>query len=509
MNKTLKFSVEEIKRFDASGYDESEYAVGRMKYLSTRANSHGLHFSDEVFQRDANTILGKWVVAGYNGFDFGSHDPNEYIMGIVPKEQDVEFVETDEGYIDAYVDVVLSKRYAKEGVDVFAKDNNRAVSIEFNYTHPEDDENEIESFIIRGVTMLGHNINPSVPTANIAITRFSEDEANAFFNKVHNTNLTELQKFVANRRESVAEKKTYKIDKSKEAVSTKPWGSVDKIALRDKIMEAANRDALVKATYMLIEAGWEDAPSEHLKYPVMELKGDTFVYNKGGLSSALGYAKKENETTVVNKINKIYKNLGLEQDGKEEDEMSEVNFEDKVEVVEEMAETKEEEMDCKKMEETPEEVESEKDKEVEDDDKDDDDDEDEMSADEMKAEMARMKSEIEERDNIIMEKDTELDELRKFKEGIESKELASAVENVMADVKDCLSAEQIKAFREEGLKCKMAEFDGWSNKVKAASFEASKGRKTKKSDVFSFSATVETNVDPKNMNVWDRLRNKF
>lgn len=44
---------------------------------------------------------------------------------------------------------------------------------------------------------------------------------------------------------------------------------------------------------MLVEDGWEDAPSEHLKYPVMELKGDTFVYNRDGLSSALGYAKKK------------------------------------------------------------------------------------------------------------------------------------------------------------------------------------------------------------------------
>ncbi len=40
------------------------------------------------------------------------------------------------------------------------------------------------------------------------------------------------------------------------------------------------------------------------------------VYSTKGLSSALGYAKKEDETAVVNKIEKIYKKLGLD-DGKE------------------------------------------------------------------------------------------------------------------------------------------------------------------------------------------------
>ena len=69
-------------------------------------------------------------------------------------------------------------------------------------------------------------------------------------------------------------------------------------------MEASNRDSLVKDVYMLVEDGWEDAPSEHLKYPVMCFDGDTLVYNRDGLASALGYANKEKETTVVTKVEK-------------------------------------------------------------------------------------------------------------------------------------------------------------------------------------------------------------
>lgn len=324
MEKDFKFAVEDIQRLNVEEYDENEYCVARMKFLSTRPNSHGLKFSEEVFRRDAKTVLGTWIVAEMLAGDFLTHTPAESIIGIVPKNQDVEFVEADDGYLDAYVDAVLSKRYAKGAYDVFVKDNNRSVSIEFNYSHPDDDENEVESFVIRGTTILGKTVNPSVPKANITVTRFSQEDADKFFAKVHNNSLTVLKKFVEERKESMAEGKTYKIDKSKEAMSETPWGDVDKTELRNKIMDAKNRATLVKAVYMLVEDGWEEAPSEKLKYPVMEIKGDSVVYNRDGLASALGYAKKENETEVINKVEAIYKKLGL---GKEDDaKMAEIAF---------------------------------------------------------------------------------------------------------------------------------------------------------------------------------------
>ena len=119
----------------------------------------------------------------------------------------------------------------------------------------------------------------------------------------------------------------YKIDKSKEAMSDTPWGDVDKEDLRNKIMEADNKEELVKACYMIVEDGWEEAPSQHLKYPVMNFDGETLVYNRYGLASALAYAKQEEETAVINKVEKIYKELDLDDsDGKEEKKMSEIEF---------------------------------------------------------------------------------------------------------------------------------------------------------------------------------------
>lgn len=562
MEKDFKFAVEDIQRLNVEEYDENEYCVARMKFLSTRPNSHGLKFSEEVLKRDAKTVLGTWIVAEMLVGDFTTHTPAESIIGIVPKDQDVEFVEADDGYLDAYVDVVLSKRYAKDAYDVFVKDNDRSVSIEFNYSHPENDEYEVESYVIRGTTILGKMVNPSVPKANITVTRFSEKEADKFFAKVHNNSLTVLKKFVEERKESMADK-TYKIDKSKDAMSDTPWQDIDKTELRNKIMEAKNKATLVKSVYLLVEDGWEDAPSEKLKYPVMEIKGDKIVYNRNALVSALGYAKKENEESVVSKVEAIYKKLGL---GKEDDaKMAETitNFEiegrkawDKVikkvqdhegdgayvDSIEDNhiiytkgdvryrveadvkvdKDDKSIDADIKwdtvkkdadqKMAEDEAKCEDKEEKKMSDDCdcKDDDHDDEEDFA----KKCAEMEKKIEERDNIIMENEkkmkdmeVELADLREFKKTCMEKDKACAVESVMNEVKDFMNDEQFKALREEGMACEFAQIDAWSNKVKAISFESVKSnKKSKGANVMKFSAPMD-DTNNKSGSVWDRLKN--
>ena len=591
MEKAIKFAVSDIKKIENSDYNSDEFAIAHMGFLSTRPNSHELKISEEVLRKSAPSVLGKWLVADMSSVvDAGTHTEKEHIVGQIPANQEVEFVEDEDGYTRAYADVVVSKIYAKDFCNIFENDNNRAVSVEMTCEMDEEDEDLVLSFNIVGVTALGKAIRPSCPQSDITFTRFSEDEANTFFNKVHH--MSTLENFVQKRKQQMAETKKYKIDKSKESVSDKPWGEVDKSAMRDKIMEASNKDSLVKSVYALVEEGWQEAPSEHLKYPIMELKGDTFVYNKNGLGSALGYAKKENETAVVNKINKIYKNLGLEatDSGKEEDAKmaKEIEFaavdigdmwgklysairshdgwrygiegiyeednkkfavlrdedgtlyrldfsltEEGTTVAEELIEVQKEFIETDKVVRfaEPENVEDYRkfaeDVDDDDNDKDDHDDHDDcdpedkaegdedcdegetkkMSADEMEAEMEKLKKDVEDRDNIIMEKDIELEQLRAFKKCVEDKEKAVTVEAVLEQVKGCLSAEQMKTFREEGIACEMSALDGWSNKVKAVSFEASVSKKNNKrnaDDVWRFGAPANT---PKTETVWDRIKN--
>lgn len=113
------------------------------------------------------------------------------------------------------------------------------------------------------------------------------------------------------------EKKTYKINKTE--LKDTAWGDVDKTELRNKVMDAKNKATLVKSVYALVESGWEDAPSEHLKYPLMQLVDDTFYYNRYALASALAYAKQEGEQSVITKVEKLYDKFKLDKEEGEEE----------------------------------------------------------------------------------------------------------------------------------------------------------------------------------------------
>ena len=558
MQKEYNFAVEEIKRIEFSDYDEQEFSIARLGYISTKPNSHGIGIDEDCLRASAPSALGKWVVANMVAGDCGSHDKEEHIVGMIPQDQEVEFVEDDDGYLRAYCDAIISKRYAADFCEIFEKDNNRAVSIEARFDM--EDEDNAKSFTICGVTVLGRAIRPSCPDSDIEFVRFSETDAEDYYRARHADTMSSLKKFVETRKQSMAEKKSYKIDKSKEAMSTADWGDFDKASMRDKIMDAKNRDAIVKAVYLDIRDGWQDAPSDGLKYPVMILEGDTFVYNRNALASALSYAKQNDEQAVVDKVEKIYKKLDLDEtDGKEEKMAKEVEFaavdigdmwsrlwheidesrhweysiagvfeednkkfailrdrdmklyrldfsltEDGMTVADEVVEVQQEftETDNIKQFAEPENVAEYR---FADDEHDDDDDEHKMSEDEMMAKIAQLEKDIEERDNIIMERDTELADLREYKKAVMAKENSCNVEAIMAEIKPFVNDEQFAAFREEGLACDETNFDAWSNKVKAVCFSEVK-KSVKKDDmgVFRFAAPIETKK-AKSTSVWDRI----
>lgn len=537
LGKMARFSINEVKRINSSEYENSEFAIGKMGFLSTRPNSHQLNISETVLKESAPSVLGKWIVADMTGVvDAGIHTEQEYIVGMVPRDQEVDFVYDEDGYLKSYVDVIISKVYAKNYCAMFESDNLRNVSVEMNVHTSEEDEHEVLDFNIVGVTTLGKHINPSCPGSDIVFTRFSETEANAFFEDCKKK-CSNLENFMDQRKNKMSEEKKYKIDKSKEALSDKPWGEVDKTKLRNDIMGASNKNTLVKDVYMLVEDGWEDAPSEHLKYPVMELKGDTFVYNRDGLSSALGYAKKENVSSVVSKVEKIQRKLGLFKEGKEADTEMSTKYFDEIEgrkawadVIEEVQEHEGRDAYVDSIEKdhiiyTKDDVRYrvEADIKVDKDDKTVDADihwdtvkkdkdqkmseKKEMSIDEAMAEIDRLSKDVEDNKNIIMDKDKqmkdmekELSELRAFKEAADKQTLAASVESVMSEVKDCLSDDKYKEFRDEGLQCSVDGVDAWANKVKAFCFETGVKKKAQKGTMWSFANPVQ--VESKINSIW-------
>lgn len=564
MEKIVSLAVDDVQKIDFDSYSDDEFAIAKMGFLSTRPNAHNLIIDEDVLRESASSALNKWVVADMFMGEPTTHTKNEHIVGRIPRSQSVEFVYDDDGYLRAYVDTVISKIYAKDFCKAFEQDKNRAVSVEMKIFTDGEDDNIVQRFNIMGVTVLGKSIKPSCPESDIEFVRFSEEDADKFFEK-QSDSLSQLKNFVEERKQSMAEKYVnHPINTSKDAVYTGEW---DGDEAKKNLVKEKNYKTLAPKVCLRLEEGWEDREVTKLGYPVMGLYDGEWRYSTKALSSALSYAKQNDETEVVNKIKAIYKKLDLDDDSerKEDKKMAEIEFsavnigdlwgmlwaaieerqnweygiqgiyeednqkfaivtdraktmyrldfsltEDGLTLADEVVEVKQEftETDNIKRFAEPENVAEYRLADCDDcdehDDEDEHEEEHEMSADEMKAKMAELEKDIESRDNIIMEKDAELEELRKFKAEVEEQRKAATVESIMAECKEYMSDEQYKEMREEGMACKMSEIDGWTNKVKAVSFSAVKKNVKKTNDgLFRFAAPIDNNK--KSNSVWDRI----
>ena len=55
----VKFSIEDLRLED---YNDDEFAIANVTFLSTSENTHKIHISEEVLKQNANSVLGKWLV---------------------------------------------------------------------------------------------------------------------------------------------------------------------------------------------------------------------------------------------------------------------------------------------------------------------------------------------------------------------------------------------------------------------------------------------------------------
>jgi len=508
----VKFAVQGIKEIESKDYPNDEYAIVEMNYLGSNPNSHELIISNDVLRRDAKTALGKWIVADVtSGVDCGTHTDNQTIVGMIPANQSVRFEEIDGGYIRAYATGVISKIYAKQFCKFFSEaDDSRSVSVEMA-VGVEEDEHTVKELNIVGVTVLGHAIRPSSPGSDITFTRFSEKDAENYYNSVQ-TNLSDLEKFVEDKKKAMAEKyASHPINTSKEAIYEGEWAG-DK-AKQDLVKEK-NYKTLAPKVCLRLEPGWEDREVSKLGYPVMGLYDGEWRYSAKALASAQAYAEKENETEVLKTIKKIKKKLGLDDsDGKEETKMAEQETEKvEMEAVEaekeapventvsepEKAEMAEPEIKC---EETPAEKEHKH--------------ENEPEHEDFEAKCAQLTKDIEERDNIIMVKDAkigeyekELADLREYKRCVEASQLACKVEEVLSSVEKFANDEQMSTFREEGKKCTLETIAAFENKVKAICFENVKKKKSKEDDMIKMSINLPK-TETESGDIWTRLENKY
>lgn len=570
MKKDYKFEVESFKKINKGDYNEEEFAVGRLGFLSNRPNSHGLQISEEVLRECAKSAIGKWLVADMSKIiDATTHTDNQNIFGYIPVNQEVEFIYDEDNYLRAYLDVVISKIYSRQFLDMFEDDNYRSVSVEMRCVTDENDV--VHSFNIMGVTVLGRAFNPSCENSDIVITRFSEKEATSYYARFSANFCSDLDTFLKGRKEIMVEKKTYKIDKSKEAMSNDSWGDINKVSLRNKVVEAANAKTLVKSVYLLVEEGWEDTPSEKLKYPVMQLKNNTFVYNRNALASAKAYAEQHEENSVITKLNKIYKSLDLDDSEEKEGEeklAEEIKFaavdigdmwskiwdaihdknhwdysvegvyeednkkfailrdrdgkhyrlnftytEDGMTLADEIIETEFVLTESIKAFAEPENIAEyrfaddaeEDEKQEEQEEKLEEEDPVKMSYEELEAKVEALVKDCEDKDAIIMEKDAQIEELCKFKAEVEDEKKSLAIDSCLAEVQSFLSTEQLSELRNEAKEFKFDELSGWKNKVKAIAFENNKKSNKPRNNVWGFAAPTDIDHKKSSDSVWDRL----
>lgn len=320
MNKYLNFEISNVQIVENSA--QSKFAILQVDVCRSGNNTHRLPITKKAIQDSAVSVKGVPILTKvrYDGKDFMGHEIDEIAVGYF-SENEPQLVEGDDGELYIRTTAKIWKAYFDNVVEILKnKEGKTDVSMETQVLKGKEatpfEDGLIELFCIIGVTLLG--VNPSIKGAKATVLSFSELKR---IGDEEDTVVGRLQQF-ANSRKNMAQ--SYSVNET--TLKDTAWGDVDKTELRNKVMEAMNRDMLVHKVYALVEDGWQDAPSEHLKYPLMELVGDTFYYNRYALASALAYAKQENEGSVVSKVESLYKKFNL--DDKEDNDMAKKKFTD-------------------------------------------------------------------------------------------------------------------------------------------------------------------------------------
>lgn len=279
--QVVKMSLEDLPKFVND--DNPELAIARLMFLSTRPNSHGFTITEDVLIEYAPTVLGKFLIGNLNMWesDVTTHLQDPDIFGYIPIDQTIDFVKAQDGYLDAYVNAVVSKVYATKVYNLFTKDNFRSVSVEMTLKYYDEEAKTVEKFNICGVTILGKDVNPSVPKAHMEIIKFSADKAEKFYkqnsmleqmaklanvNKVEtevletlNPIYNELNLNETNNDENAEEKMAKLEEKEKDVVMEKPAEEEEK--KEEKLSEETPKDDDKKSEEVEEKAS-EDAPKD-------------------------------------------------------------------------------------------------------------------------------------------------------------------------------------------------------------------------------------------------------
>ena len=447
-----------------------DFFIGEIEFLASGNIDDRLYISEDVLRKYANTVLGKFMTYKYSYVedDVLSHEVDLQIGGYIPPNAEIKFTKDDNGRLVASTECVLSKIYCMELYDLFKDENYRSVSVEFSVD--QDESGNAQAFNIHSVTILGKEVPPAVEGANLQIVKFSKAKASKFYNL----------------------SKTYEIKINTEKVLDDDWSEIDKTELRNKVLKAKNCEKILYKIYALVENGWKSAPSEKLKYPIMQIKDNVAYYNINALRSALKFAKGQNETEVVEKVEKL---LQKYDDNGKETKVSDVNKKLETEVVMNEAKTFEEEFAEKLAKICGE-------KEL-----------DEEFAEKVKAcgleELAEM---LFAQAENIKKLESDVDAKSKECEDYQMEKVAKDLEEFMADLKQKVSEKTFAELEEKAKDVKkLEEFDEFCKDAKIKAFEdislaiEEKEEDDEEENKIIKCASLKTKVDKSSVSIWDRI----
>ena len=305
MNNVVRFT---INKYNIQDISDNQLAKIEMWVAKNGDNKHNLPITEDAIRQSADTLVGKPILYKYNKYtkDFMGHEIDEIPCGVVLSKDDIRFEYDENKELWLVCTAYIWKYYCPEVLEVFKKhDGEKPISMEIQIvdSQQKDEKTEILSFVFLGVTLIGDS--PAIPNAKATVLKFSEM-------------VEEVKKILfAVPKEDIGKNDPIKIDLSKKSADmTTPWGSVDKIQLRDSILKAKNYKTLVNKCYLVVEDGWEDSPSLKLKYPVCRIKDNILVLCKSGCEAALSFLERNTNADYYKsakaKLKKYYKILGLD-----------------------------------------------------------------------------------------------------------------------------------------------------------------------------------------------------
>ena len=338
----------EVNDYDVKELSDKQFLSMDIWAISNGINRNGSEFLEESFESAIPTFYNKPVLAFYNTticdteehncsvnfdeegkvfYDY-QYDGAEHPVGLIPESATITIEERDGKKWIHIKDALLWYEYNHQLGQLLKKKGNKKVSVEVEFldSYMDDGIEKVKSFVFLGVTILGTDPNTmeeyqeGIEGARLELSGYTKTEEFVRFKqkmsfaynkmnvlKKYNIEIPEdKQEFLAKSEWGTGD--PIKIDRSK--VSADSWGDVSKTELRNTVLKAKNYKTIVKSVYLLVEDGWENSPSSHLKYPVMQYKNGTLVYNAGGLLAAQQYGEKYDEA-VANKAKRIRKKLGL------------------------------------------------------------------------------------------------------------------------------------------------------------------------------------------------------